>query len=196
MKRSFPPRLILSLISKAKDKLQQPDEFAAQAAVSRGLPSGKDRRGLRGLCPSGCKAASAVDFDDIILLTVQLLQQYQDVRDYYQREIPLCHDRRIPGYEPPAISPGLPSDAGGGENICVVGDDDQSIYRFRGATIENILNFEQQFPKARASSGWSRITARPSPFWTRPTPSSPTTTGRKGKKLWTKNEPGDRVTHL
>lgn len=83
-----------------------------------------------------------MNFDDIICLTVELLENFQEVREYYQRKfhyvlIDEYQDTNRLQYRLAALL------AGGHENICVVGDDDQSIYRFRGATIENILNFEQ-----------------------------------------------------
>ena len=114
--KSFPPRLILSLISKAKDKLQQPDEFAAQAAAAGDYRLEKIAE-VYAAYAQRCKAASAVDFDDIILLTVQLLQQYQDVREYYQEKFRYVMIDEVPGYEPPARSPGLASDGAAAEYL-------------------------------------------------------------------------------
>src|SRR5699024_10769671 len=92
--------------------------------------------------------ADAVDFDDIILLTVRLLQQNPDVLDYYQEKFRyvLIDEYQDTNHLQYLLASLL---AGKHQNICVVGDDDQSIYRFRGATIENILNFEEQYKKAR-----------------------------------------------
>ena len=89
-----------------------------------------------------------MDFDDIILKTVELLEQFDDVRAFYQRKF---HYVLIDEYQDTnALQYKLSSLlAGGYENICVVGDDDQSIYKFRGATIENILSFEQQYQGAQ-----------------------------------------------
>ena len=189
--KSFPPRLILSLISKAKDKLQQPDEFAAQAAAAGDYRLEKIAE-VYAAYAQRCKAASAVDFDDIILLTVQLLQQYQDVREYYQEKFRYV---MIDEYQDTNHLQDLLASllTGRRQNICVVGDDDQSIYRFRGATIENILNFEQQFPNTclirleqNYRSTQSILNAANAVI--------ANNQGRKGKNLWTKNGPGVPVT--
>ena len=89
------------------------------------------------------REANALDFDDLILDTVRLLEEHEDVRSYYQNKfryvlIDEYQDTNNLQYRLAAAL------AGKWENICVVGDDDQSIYRFRGATIENILSFEKQ----------------------------------------------------
>lgn len=97
------------------------------------------------------------DFDDLILFTVKILQEFQEARDHYQKLfryvlVDEYQDTNNLQYKLASLL------AGGYENICVVGDDDQSIYKFRGATIENILNFENSI-KMRGSSSWSRTTA-------------------------------------
>ena len=94
------------------------------------------------------KASSALDFDDLILMTVRLLSEYADVREHYQRRfryvlIDEYQDTNNLQYKLASLL------AGGHENICVVGDDDQSIYKFRGATIENILSFESRYKDVR-----------------------------------------------
>ena len=93
-------------------------------------------------------AAGALDFDDIILHTVRLLQKFPEVREYYQRKF---HYVLIDEYQDTNHLQYLLAAllAGERKNICVVGDDDQSIYRFRGATIENILSFESEYKNAR-----------------------------------------------
>ncbi len=123
--------------------------------------------------------ANALDFDDIILHTVRLLQNFEDVREYYQKKFRyvLIDEYQDTNNLQYLLASTL---AGGYENICVVGDDDQSIYRFRGATIENILSFEKQY-KGAGSSGWSRTTAPPSTSWRRPTRSSATTRGARAR---------------
>ena len=92
--------------------------------------------------------ANALDFDDIILHTVRLLKGFDDVREYYQRKFRyvLIDEYQDTNNLQYLLASTL---AGGCENFCVVGDDDQSIYRFRGATIENILSFENQYKGCR-----------------------------------------------
>src|SRR5699024_5210500 len=145
--KSFPPRMLLNLISRAKDQMQSPEEFAKTAAVSGDYRMERAATAYE-LYETRLQEANALDFDDIILRTVELLQQFEDVRSYYQRKfryvlIDEYQDTNLLQYLLASLL------AGGYENICVVGDDDQSIYRFRGATIENILSFEEQYPAAQ-----------------------------------------------
>ncbi len=92
--------------------------------------------------------AGAFDFDDLIYQTVQLLAEHPDVREFYQNKYRYL---LVDEYQDTSVAQfRLVSLLTGPErNICVVGDDDQSIYRFRGATIENILNFEKCYPGAK-----------------------------------------------
>lgn len=92
--------------------------------------------------------AGAFDFDDLIYATVKLLRDFEDVREYYQNRFRYI---LVDEYQDTSVAQFQLVYLLGGEhrNVCVVGDDDQSIYRFRGATIENILNFEQHFPGAK-----------------------------------------------
>ena len=94
------------------------------------------------------KKAGAMDFDDLIYHTVKLLQNDEEARRYYQDKFKYVvvdeyQDTSIAQFNLVRLL------AGGSNNVCVVGDDDQSIYKFRGATIENILNFEQVFKGAK-----------------------------------------------
>ena len=190
--RSFPARMILTMISRAKDLMQDPEQFAVQAKTSSDFRMEKIAEVYREY-QKRLKAADAVDFDDIILLTVQLLQSQEDVRQYYQNKfryvlIDEYQDTNHLQYLLAALLTGQD------QNICVVGDDDQSIYRFRGATIENILNFEQQFRNAKVirleqnyRSTQSILNAANAVI--------ANNIGRKGKSLWTKNDAGKPV-HL
>lgn len=186
----FPARSILGMISKAKDKMKSPKEFALDAGDDFRL---KRIAELFEEYQRRLKGANAVDFDDIILLTVQILQQFEDVRDYYQRKfryvlIDEYQDTNNLQYQLASLL------AGRYENICVVGDDDQSIYRFRGATIQNILDFEKQFHGAKVirleqnyRSTQSILDAANAVI--------ANNIGRKGKRLWTNNGEGDKILH-
>jgi len=143
--RSFQPKAVLVSVGAAKDKLQTPAQYAAEAAGDYYMErvAGAYRAYQKRL-----KDANALDFDDLIFHTVTLLEQFEEVRQFWQNKF--CYvlvdeyqDTNRLQYRLTALL------AGKWRNICVVGDDDQSIYRFRGATIENILNFEKQYPDAR-----------------------------------------------
>ena len=189
--KSFPVREVLSIISGAKDKMQSAETFAAQAE-SRG-----DWRKVRiakvyAMYNRRLRDANALDFDDIILHTVHLLQQSKETLEYYQNKfryilIDEYQDTNQMQYMLASLL------AGGHGNICVVGDDDQSIYRFRGADIGNILSFEKQYRKARVirleqnyRSTQNILDAANAVIRNNQ--------GRKGKTLWTENGSGDLVT--
>ena len=189
--KELPVRLILANISKAKDRMQFAPDFLERASAS-----GDYRTELIAKCYSAYQVrlqeANALDFDDIILLTVKLLQDYEEVRDYYQRKFRYV---LIDEYQDTNNLQYLLSSllAGGYENICVVGDDDQSIYRFRGATIENILSFEKRFRGAkviRLEQNYRSTKA----ILTAANAVIANNRGRKGKTLWTQNESGAKIT--
>ena len=189
--KALAPRVILGAISRAKDKLQYPEDYQQEAEKARDARMGMISR-CYALYQRRLREANALDFDDIILLTVQLLQEDEEVRSAWQRRfhyvlVDEYQDTNNLQYRLSALL------AGGYENICVVGDDDQSIYKFRGATIENILNFEERFPGARLIrleqnyrstqailNAANAVIAR--------------NRGRKGKKLWTQNAEGLGIT--
>ena len=188
--KSFPYKTVLSHISKAKDKMISPAEFAESAEKSYDLR--KKSIALAYLeYEKRLKAANALDFDDLILLTVKLLRECEEVREYYQKKFRyvLIDEYQDTNALQHALAGLL---AGGSGNICVVGDDDQSIYRFRGATVENILNFEKRYKKSRVilleqnyrSTGHILSAANEVIGNNR---------GRKGKKLWTEHKNGDKL---
>ncbi len=186
----FPSRLCLSIISKAKDKLQEPAAFAAGAAAAGDFRLERIARAYDEY-QKRLRAANAVDFDDIILLTVRLLQEHEDVREYYQKKFRyvLIDEYQDTNHLQFLLAKLL---SGGYENICVVGDDDQSIYRFRGATIENILSFEKQY------KGTTLIRLEQNYRSTKSILDAANAViannrGRKGKNLWTKNAAGDKL---
>ena len=188
--KTFPPRLSLSVISKAKDKRQSPADFEQGAAASGDYRMEKIAR-LYEEYDKRLREANALDFDDIILKTVELLEQFEDVRTFYQRKfryvlIDEYQDTNNLQYRLSSLL------AGGYENICVVGDDDQSIYKFRGATIENILTFEKNFKNTkviRLEQNYRSTQA----ILNAANAVISHNRGRKGKKLWTRNDPGDSV---
>ena len=189
--KSFPAKVVLNAISKEKDNLSTPDDLlerAEQANDLRLLHIAKAYQKYQ----TRLKENNALDFDDIICVTVRLLQEHEDVRTYYQRKFRyvLVDEYQDTNHVQYLLTSLL---AGGYENICVVGDDDQSIYRFRGATIENILSFEQQYRGARVirleqnyRSTQSILNAANAVI--------AHNLGRKGKRLWTANGEGEAIT--
>lgn len=189
--KSFPPREVQSIISRAKNDMQTPEDFAEQGkAVNdwRKIRMGK----VYSLYNKKLRDANALDFDDLLWHTVRLLETAGDVREYYQRKfryilIDEYQDTNALQYRLAAL---LTNQA---KNICVVGDDDQSIYRFRGADITNILSFERQFRGARVirleqnyRSTQNILDAANAVIRHNQ--------GRKGKTLWTENGRGELVT--
>lgn len=135
---------ILNEISRAKDSLIDTDEY--KAASSNDFRKGKIAQCYE-LYQSELKKADAMDFDDIIFNTVKLLQENEDVLELYQTQFKyVMVDEYQDTNHAQYVLTSLLADKY--KNICVVGDDDQSIYRFRGATIENILSFEQHYKGA------------------------------------------------
>ena len=187
----YPPRLVLSLIGRAKDAMQTPEMFAADPANAHDFRYMQIAR-IYAAYQAKLKEADAVDFDDIILLTVQLLQQNPDVLEYYQEKFRyvLIDEYQDTNHLQYLLASLL---AGKRQNICVVGDDDQSIYRFRGATIENILNFEEQYKKARVIRLEQNYRSTKSILRAANAVIS-NNRGRKGKQLWTDNDTGDQIT--
>ncbi len=186
----FPPRLALSVISRAKDKLQSPAEFDKTAAVAGDYRMEKISQ-IYAEYQKRLHEANALDFDDIILKTVELLERFEEVRTYYQRKfryvlIDEYQDTNEMQYRLSSLL------AGGYENICVVGDDDQSIYKFRGATIENILSFEHQYRGAKVIRLEQNYRSTQAILSAANTVIS-NNKGRTGKKLWTENGQGEKV---
>ena len=190
--KTYQPRPILAEISRAKDALLEPAAYQA-AAEKEGDHRRRKTAEVYTEYAKRLRAAGAVDFDDLLFLTVKLLQTNEEVRRHYQRQfryvlIDEYQDTNNLQYLFASIL------ADGHGNICVVGDDDQSIYKFRGATIQNILNFEEQYPGARTirleqnyrSTGHILEAANAL---------IKNNQGRKGKRLWTDQGPGDKLTH-
>ena len=188
--KTFPPKSVLGYISRAKDAVKLAADYQKECEKAADYRLIKIAR-IYGEYERRLREANALDFDDIILHTVRLLQNFDDVREYYQKKfryvlIDEYQDTNNLQYLLASLL------AGGHENICVVGDDDQSIYRFRGATIENILSFEQQYKGARVirleqnyRSTQNILEASNAVIRNNQ--------GRKGKELWTEHERGERV---
>ena len=187
----YPPKWVLDVIDRARNKLQDPDQFA-QAAEKSGDFRLQGAAELYKAYAKRLMEAGAMDFDDLLYNTVQVLRQFEDVRQRYQRQfryvlIDEYQDTNNLQYMMATLL------AGAHRNICVVGDDDQSIYAFRGATIENILTFEDQYDHARSirleqnyrSTGHILAAANGVVANNK---------GRKGKNLWTNAGDGERIT--
>ena len=184
----YKERALLSAISSAKDEMITPDEFELNAAGDYHKQRiAKVYREYE----KQLKANNALDFDDLLVKTVQLLQTQPDILEYYQERfryimVDEYQDTNTVQFKLISIL------AKKYKNLCVVGDDDQSIYKFRGANIKNILNFEEVFEDARvikleqnyrstetilnAANGVIRNNY-----------------GRKDKSLWTENGEGDKI---
>ena len=185
----FPIKSAINQMSRWKDQLVSPEQALANPA--------KDTKGalaarIYAAYEKRLKEAGAFDFDDLIYQTVQLLAEHPDVRDFYQTKYKYL---LVDEYQDTSVAQfRLVSLLTGPErNICVVGDDDQSIYRFRGATIENILNFEKCYPGAKTirleqnyRSTQNILDAANAVIRHN--------VGRKGKTLWTENGAGEVVT--
>ncbi len=139
--KKFEPRAIIAQISSAKDKLKSPKEFAREVAGDLWLQSVAD---VYAIYQDRLKRNSALDFDDLIVKTVELLKSNEDVLNFYRAKFKYImvdeyQDTSRAQYQLIKLL------AKGHENICVVGDDDQSIYGWRGADIRNILEFEKDY---------------------------------------------------
>lgn len=181
-------KTILGEISRAKDSLVPPGEFLKSA--------GQDTRMQKiGECykkyQSLLKNADAMDFDDIIFNTVRLFEENPDVLEHYQRQfryvmVDEYQDTNHAQYKLTSLL------ADGYRNICVVGDDDQSIYRFRGATIENILSFETRYSDAtviRLEQNYRSTQC----ILDAANAVIENNSQRKGKNLWTANGAGEKI---
>ena len=189
--KAFPPKELLGIISKSRDRYETPQEFAKQYQDTGDWKMSRIAK-IYARYAEKLRAANALDFDDIIFYTVELLQKDAEVREYYQKKFRyvLVDEYQDTNHLQYLLTSLL---AGGRKNLCVVGDDDQSIYRFRGANIENILNFEKQYKNARTirleqnyRSTQNILDAANAVIQNNQ--------GRKGKTLWTANGSGDKVT--
>lgn len=189
--QTFAPKVVLNYISSAKDKMIFPNEYEAAFASDNAYRASRIALAYKEYAKR-MKEANALDFDDLILLTVRLLLENDDVREYYQQKFRyvLVDEYQDTNNLQYLLASTL---AGGYGNFCVVGDDDQSIYRFRGATVENILRFDSQ------NRGTRVIKLEQNYRSTKTILSAANSViennrGRKGKELWTDNDPGELIT--
>ena len=184
----YKDRAVLSDISRAKDELKSPDDMELESGSNyhKKMVAEVYREYQKQM-----KANNALDFDDIICKTVELFLSCPDVLDYYGERFRYI---MVDEYQDTSVAQfRLVSLLTGPEkNICVVGDDDQSIYRFRGATIENILNFERIFPGTKTIRLEQNYRST-SNILNAANCVIQHNTERKGKTLWTRNDEGDKV---
>ena len=187
--KRFKERMLLSVISSAKNEMIMPEEFELNAGGD--FAQQQIAKAYREY-EAQLRANNALDFDDLLVKTVQLLDTQPDVRESYQERfryimVDEYQDTNTVQFKLVSLL------AGKYRNLCVVGDDDQSIYKFRGANIRNILDFEKEYPDARvikleqnyrstgnildAANGVIRNNK-----------------GRKDKTLWTDNGVGEKIT--
>ena len=186
--KEFPPKVIKAAISDAKNRMLTPKEWLKDAGDNfrnRKMAEAYEKY------EAALRSNNALDFDDLLIKTLELLSEHPPVLQYYQNKFDYVlvdeyQDTNIAQYQFVRLM------AGSKRNLCVVGDDDQSIYGWRGADIRNILEFEKDFPDckvikleqnyrstANILDAANQVIAHNS--------------GRKEKALWTQDDPGDKV---
>jgi DNA helicase-2/ATP-dependent DNA helicase PcrA len=185
--KQLTPRIVLSRISWAKNHMLDPQEIYLQSADPKAQRVAHIYEEYR----KELRKANAMDFDDLLLEAVRLLKSSAQVREYYNRRFQYLlvdeyQDTNRPQYELMRLL------AGSRHNVCAVGDEDQSIYSWRGADIRNILEFEQDFPEAKIirleqnyRSTQNILQAASSVV--------ANNVKRKGKNLWTSRHGGTKV---
>ena len=186
--KTMKPRVALGRISWAKNHMIDPQEYFLASTN----PMEEKMAHIFEIYRKELLKANALDFDDLLLETVRLLKSSGEVRERYNRRyrylmIDEYQDTNRPQYELMKLLPGPDG------NICVVGDEDQTIYSWRGADIRNILEFEKDFPGSVRRFGWSRTTARRRSFSKARRAVVAQNTQRKGKNLWTSREGGSLI---
>ena len=184
----FRERSLLAAISQAKNELVTPEEFRIQA---QGDFSRQKIASVYEEYEKQMRANNALDFDDLLVKAVQLFQTQADVLDYYQERfryimVDEYQDTNTVQFELVRLL------SAKYRNLCVVGDDDQSIYKFRGANIRNILDFEQVFPDAKVIKLEQNYRST-SNILNAANAVIRHNHGRKDKTLWTDNGEGDKI---
>lgn len=182
--KKFEPRMILNKISQAKNHLRGPAELRRNAQTLNDEVVAQVYEKYQ----HKLRTNESLDFDDLLMVTVQLLKQEPEVKDYYQKKFQYIHvDEYQDTNHVQYVLVKLLAEQH--RNICVVGDSDQSIYRFRGADISNILNFERDYPDAKLIKleqnyrSTKKILQAANHLIAH-------NTERKPKDLWTENEDG------
>ena len=188
--KMFPVKTCLNAISRLKDALISSEDFKKEAA-------GDYRKtkiaSVYELYEEKLRDANAVDFDDIIVKTVEMLRRDEEARNYYQRRfryvlIDEYQDTNRAQFELAALL------SGKYRNLMAVGDDDQSIYKFRGATIANILDFDKEYPDASVIKLEQNYRSTQVILDAANSIIS-NNTGRRGKNLWTDKKSGDKIVY-
>ena len=184
----LPIKSAMNEISRAKDRLMDPKAFEDEAAsdfrLSKIAAVYKEYQRI-------LKDSNALDFDDIIMQTVRLLQTDDEAREYYQRRFKyVCVDEYQDTNRAQFVLTSLLSE--GSRNLMVVGDDDQSIYKFRGATIENILDFDRTYKDAKVIKLEQNYRSTQN-ILDAANEVIKNNSGRKGKTLWTAKNEGEKI---
>lgn len=186
--KTLPIKTVMNTISRAKDKLQTAEKFSA---VAVGDFRTEKIAEIYRMYASRLMESNAVDFDDIVMHTVNLLRANEDVREYYRRRfryvsVDEYQDTNKAQFVLTALLTGAHN------NLMVVGDDDQSIYRFRGATIENILGFDREYGDVKVIKLEENYRSTKT-ILDAANAVIANNRGRKGKTLWTSGDAGDRI---
>ncbi|MGB7605465.1 MAG: DNA helicase PcrA [Lutisporaceae bacterium] len=186
--KNFPFKSVSATISNAKNMMEDPARFAQKSMQDIRLRKLSD---IYTLYQKKLKKNNALDFDDILFKTVELLANNLDILDYYQNKFKyiLIDEYQDTNYCQYKLVSFL---ARQHKNLCVVGDDDQSIYSWRGADIGNILNFEKDFPSAKVVKLEQNYRSTQT-ILDAANAVIKNNFGRKSKKLWTENEVGGSI---
>ena len=186
--KMYKEKSLLAAISSAKDELISPEAYALRAQGDfRKMKEAAVYREYQQVL----RKNNALDFDYLIVKTVELFQSEMEVLDYYQERfryimVDEYQDTNTAQFQLIKLL------AGKYKNLCVVGDDDQSIYKFRGANIYNILNFEKEFPNA-VTIKLEQNYRSPQNILNAANGVIANNVGRKAKRLWTENEEGEKI---
>lgn len=188
--KRFPPASIISQISNAKNKLQTPEAYWREASDFFSQQVAK----IYVAYQEKLRANNAVDFDDLLLLTLQLLQSNAEVREKYQNKFDylMVDEYQDTNHAQYLLTKVL---AGKHKNICVVGDADQSIYGWRGADIQNILDFEKDYPDAKLVKLEQNYRST-EVILDAANAVIKNNSGRKPKNLWTDKGTGTKITYF